>query len=203
MARRVYVIELAREAGKRRDPRIPWVYVGSSARSPEERLEQHRRKYKSAGIVHRHAVRLRPDLYDDLPSFRRSGESVAAEKARAQDLAGAGFVAHCDGVSYGEGSGRWREWDYDRLLEVAEHADAAITELVECTFRPPTVERCAELLWGAQEFWVRDLIDQEDPPPPYGIFSHVSPDALQNRIEALIEEGKLEVRSQRLYTPGA
>jgi hypothetical protein len=45
MPSRVYVIELAREAGRRRDPRIPWVYVGSSARDPETRFEQHRRGY--------------------------------------------------------------------------------------------------------------------------------------------------------------
>ena len=30
-------------------PRIPWVYVGSSAREPEIRFEQHRRGYKVGG----------------------------------------------------------------------------------------------------------------------------------------------------------
>ena len=38
VASRVYVIELDRGAGRRRDPRIPWVYVGSSARDAEHPL---------------------------------------------------------------------------------------------------------------------------------------------------------------------
>ena len=79
MASRVYVIELSREAGKRRDPRIPWVYVGSSARDPEIRFEQHRRGYKSSGRVKRFALRLRPDLYDDIEPMRSSARARAAE----------------------------------------------------------------------------------------------------------------------------
>ena len=59
-------------AGPRRDPRIPWVYVGSSARDPELRLAQHKRGYKSSGLVKRHALRLRPDLYEDLEPLRTS-----------------------------------------------------------------------------------------------------------------------------------
>ena len=64
MASRVYVIELTARAGQRRDPRIPWVYVGSSARDPELRFAQHVRGYKSSGLVKRFALRLRPDLYE-------------------------------------------------------------------------------------------------------------------------------------------
>src|SRR5688500_16575598 len=99
MASRVYVIELTAEAGRRRDPRIPWVYVGSSARDPEMRFAQHRRGYKSARLVKRFALRLRPDLYEDLPEFARSTQALEAEGARARELAEAGFVAHTDGVS--------------------------------------------------------------------------------------------------------
>ena len=101
MASRVYVIELDRAAGRRRDPRIPWVYVGSSARSPEKRFEQHRDGYRSSGLVKRFAVRLRPDLYEDLGPFKGSRLAREAEIARAVELAGCGFVAHCDGTSYG------------------------------------------------------------------------------------------------------
>lgn len=180
------MIELDGEAGRRRDPRIPWVYVGSSVRPPEERWEQHRRGYKSARIVRHHGLRLRPDLYSDLQGVKKTGEAVEAEQGRARELAAAGFVAHCDGTSYGEGSGDWREWDLARVMQVREHLDAAISELYECSFRPLTVERCARLLWGAREFWVRELLDQEDPPPAYGMFAHVSVEALEHRTAELM-----------------
>jgi len=39
MAKRVYVIELDAEAARRRDPRIPWVYVGSTGRPIATRFE--------------------------------------------------------------------------------------------------------------------------------------------------------------------
>ena len=187
--------------GKRRDPRIPWVYVGSSARSPADRFEQHRRGYKSSRLAHRHGIRLRPDLYEDLSTFGSTAESVAAEVVRAKQLAGAGFVAHCDGTSYGKRSGDWREWGYPRLMRVSEHIDAAIAELVECTFRPATASMCAHLLWGTQSFSVSDLIDQDDPPPSYGLFAHVRRDVLERRIEELVEAGQLRVERECLHLP--
>ena len=173
MPSRVYVIELDRSAGRRRDPRIPWVYVGSSARTPEERFEQHRRGYKSARIVKRHALRLRPDLYEDLGSFRGSKTACRAEKRRARELADCGFVAHCDGTSYGIREGDWSEWDAERLEPVLLHVDAAIDELNQSSFRPPSPLQCARLLHGELGFWVADYIYQLDPPPAYGRFAHV------------------------------
>ena len=181
MASRVYVIELDRAAGRRRDPRIPWVYVGSSARSPEERFEQHRRGYKSARLVKRFAVRLRPDLYEDLPSWRGSKQACAAEQERAMELAACGFVAHCDGTSYGKGEGGWAEWDAERLEPVIEHVDAAAAQLAESCFQPPSARRSARLLRGELGFWVADYIDQLDPPPAYGLFAHVQLEALEGR----------------------
>src|SRR5215211_4907722 len=121
MPSRVYVIELDRAAGRRRDPRIPWVYVGSSARSPEERFAQHQRGYKSSGIVKRFALRLRPDLYEDLEALKGSKRACRAERARARELAACGFVAHSDGTSYGKGEGGWAEWEADRLGPVMDH----------------------------------------------------------------------------------
>ena len=176
------MIELDRAAGRRRDLRIPWVYVGSSARSPEERFEQHRRGYKSARLVKRFALRLRPDLYEDLGGFRGSGKASAAEKARARELAGCGFVAHCDGISYGKGEGGWVEWDEERLSPVLTHLDAAIAELGESCFKPPSPERCAQLLHGEMGFWVAEYIDQLDPPPAYGQFAHVQLSALTSYL---------------------
>jgi hypothetical protein len=182
---RVYVIELAPEAGRRRDPRIPWVYVGSSARDPEIRFEQHRRGYKSSGLVKRFAVRLRPDLYDDIDPIRGSAKAREAELERARELAECGFVAHSDGTSYGKDGGDWTEWDADRLALVGEHVDAAISQLVESAFEPVDGNRCARLLYGERGFWVRSYLDQDDPPPAYGLFPHVEPAALESRIRAL------------------
>ncbi len=186
MASRVYVIELDRGAGRRRDPRIPWVYVGSSARDAEIRFAQHRRGYKSSGLVKRFALRLRPDLYDDLPAFRGSRTARDAELERAEELAACGFVAHSDGTSYGKGEGGWTEWDAARLDVVGPHVDAAVAELLESSFSSLDAGRCAELLHGDRGFWVADFIDPADPPPAYGLFAHVSPAALRARAERTI-----------------
>lgn len=185
MPSRVYVIELSAEAGKRRDPRIPWVYVGSSAREPETRFAQHRRGYRSSGLVRRFARRLRPDLYDDLGSFRSSPDARAAELARARELAACGFVAHSDGTSHGRDGSAWTEWDARRLEPVVEHLDAAATELVEASFESLDPRRCAELLHGERGFWVGDFIEQADPPPGYGQFSHVRLEVLEGRVREL------------------
>lgn len=189
MPSRVYVIELDRAAGRRRDPRIPWVYVGSSARRPEERFAQHRRGYKSSGLVKRFAARLRPDLYEDLGSFKGSKQAQRAEEARARELAGCGFVAHSDGTSFGKGEGDWAEWDATRLEPVIERVDAAAAELAESCFEPPSSLRCAQLLRGEFGFWVNEYIDPLDPPPAYGLFAHVQLEALQQRMEHLAASG--------------
>jgi hypothetical protein len=183
--RRVYVIELARPAGRRRDPRIPWVYVGSSARDAEIRFAQHRRGYRSAGIVKRHALRLRPDLYADLAPVRTSAQAVAAEEERARELAKAGFVAHSDGVSHGVDDPRWEEWGEERLAPVAAYVDAAAEVLRASAFEPLDPARCAELLRGERGFWVDRYLDPADPPPAYGMFAHVRFDVLEARVAAL------------------
>ncbi len=182
MPSRVYVIELAREAGRRRDPRIPWVYVGSSARDPETRFEQHRRGYKSARLVKRFALRLRPDLYEDLRAFRGSRLAREGELRRARELADCGFVAHCDGTSYGRDVADWSEWDAARLEPVLSRLDAAALDLAESAFKPLTAERAARLLHGEYGFWVKEYIDQDDPPPGYGLFPHVRVDVIAKRV---------------------
>jgi len=185
MASRVYVIELTPAAGRRRDPRIPWVYVGSSARDPEIRFAQHQRGYKSSGMVKRFALRLRPDLFEDLPAYRGSRIAQAAEVARAEELAGAGFVAHCDGTSYGAEGGFWEPWGPERLEAVGKHADAAAHELFGSSFTPLSIGECARLLHGERGFWVDEFIDRADPPPAFGQFSHVDLDALGARVASL------------------
>ena len=185
MPSRVYVIELDRAAGRRRDPRIPWVYVGSSARPPERRFEQHLDGYKSSGLAKRFAVRLRPDLYEDLPAFPGSRTAARAERERARELADCGFVAHSDGVSYGKGEADWTEWDLERLEPVIGHLDAAAGRLSESSFAPLDPELTARLLHGEQGFWLARFLDPLDPPPEYGMFAHASLAALTERAECL------------------
>jgi hypothetical protein len=179
---RVYVVELAWAAGPRRDPRIPWVYVGSSARDPEIRLAQHRRGYRSSGLVKRYALRLRPDLYDDLEPLRTSKEGVAAEEERARELAACGFVAHSDGTSFGRGSGEWAEWDLERVERVAAHVERAAADLTASAFEPLGAGDCTRLLRGERGFWVERYLDTGDPPPAYGLFAHVRADALERLV---------------------
>jgi len=203
MPNRVYVIELTAEAGRRRDPRLPWVYVGSSARSPAQRLEQHVSGYKASRLPRRFALRLRPDLYEDLDPIKGKKAAVEAEQKRAAELGACGFVAHSDGHSYGregqKGKGRgrgtdwggaddgaWTEWDRDRLEPVIGHLDRAIAELTASAFEPLDPRRCAELLYGTRAFWVAEYLDQEDPPPSYGLFPHVRLDVLEERAAELL-----------------
>ncbi len=178
MAKSVYVVELKAEAGRRRDPRIPWVYVGSSARDPETRYQQHLRGYKSSRLVKRFALRLRPDLYEDLKPVPGS-QSVALEKARARELAACGFVAHCDGTSHGLNKAIWEEWGAKRLALVADHVAAAAAELVASAFQPLGRADCIRLLHGERGFWVADFLDRADPPPAYGRFAHAGLDAIR------------------------
>ncbi len=106
-------------------------------------MEQHRRGYKSARLVKRFALRLRPDLYEDLPAFPGSKTACRAELERAHELAGCGFVAHCDGTSYGKEEADWAEWDAERLEPIGHLVDEAAKELYESSFRPLNAERCA------------------------------------------------------------
>ena len=184
MSSRVYVIELSPKAGRRRDPRIPWVYVGSSARDPEIRFDQHLRGYKSSGLVRRFALRLRPDLHEDLEPFGSSTTARHAELARARELARCGFVAHSDGTSHGHDGSDWAEWGERRLTPIGVHVDRAAAELIESAFEPLDPERCARLLYGERAFWVSDYLDPADPPPSFGLFPHISLDALQTRVAA-------------------
>lgn len=201
MPARVYVIELDRGAGRRRDPRIPWVYVGSTGRRIETRFDQHKRGYKSAGIVKRRWLRLRPDLYEDLGAFSRSDQARAAELERARELAACGFIAHCDGTSYGREGGACTEWGRARLEPVLGHLDAAILALVEMSFIPLAADRCADLLYGVRRFWVREHIDQEDPPPAYSQFAHVRREVLRGRIDELLDAGGLVAADRGLRLP--
>ena len=94
----VYVVELREQAWERsrklRDanPRgsldRPCVYVGSTAKTPEARLEVHRRGGMHASkVVFRYGRALRSDLYVDVPVVRTTrADAEAAERRCAARL---------------------------------------------------------------------------------------------------------------------
>ena len=95
---RLYVIELSDDVGPRTNPDLPWVYVGQTTLTAEERFEQHRnaaRTAKGRGLhskwPHKYGVSLRPDLYDDEPVLYSNNHALEAEAALAQRLEREGY----------------------------------------------------------------------------------------------------------------
>jgi len=92
----VYVVELHREAIPARFAATAvrgCVYVGQTARTPEERFTQHMRGGRLANTkVYRYGVRLRPDLYRAWNPFETRREAEAAEEALAMELERRGYV---------------------------------------------------------------------------------------------------------------
>jgi hypothetical protein len=87
---RIYVIELADAAGRGRRGG-PSVYVGQTVVTPEERFAQHRQGHKAARVVRRHALRLRPDLYDGLPLLASREAALVLEARVATELRARGY----------------------------------------------------------------------------------------------------------------
>lgn len=89
----LYVIELAdeartikrvREANPNANPKMKCVYVGSTARTPEQRFEVHKAGGRqSSSIVRLYGVRLVPGLYRDFPMMPRA--QAEEEEARLAD----------------------------------------------------------------------------------------------------------------------
>jgi hypothetical protein len=74
------VIELDDETGDPGHLQLPWLYVGQSVKPPEERFEQHLAGVRASRWVKKHAVRLRPDLYEDQPILRTQAEALTYER---------------------------------------------------------------------------------------------------------------------------
>ena len=64
----------------------PCVYVGLTGRTPEQRFEQHKEGYKSSRRVHRHGLRLVPELFLRDVSYEeaKDKEPLIAEALRKQ-----------------------------------------------------------------------------------------------------------------------
>jgi Protein of unknown function (DUF3293) len=97
----VYVIELSdeartvkkvREANPNANPKMKCVYVGSTARTPEQRFEVHKAGGKqSSAIVRQHGVRLVPGLYRNIPLMVRA-EAEQEEARLADQLRAKGYT---------------------------------------------------------------------------------------------------------------
>lgn len=97
----VYVIELADEArtvkrvkklNPQANPKMKCVYVGSTARTPEQRFEIHKAGGKqSCSLVRIHGIRLVPGLYRDFPLMVRA-EAERKEEQLAAELRAKGYT---------------------------------------------------------------------------------------------------------------
>jgi predicted GIY-YIG superfamily endonuclease len=94
------VIELSRDAlekkrvaGENPDRREdkPCVYVGQTARTPEERFAQHKAGVRSSRFVREFGVRLRPRLYANVGPFETRAEAERAEGKLAEKLRRRGY----------------------------------------------------------------------------------------------------------------
>lgn len=93
----LYVIELHDAVGPRADLALPWVYVGETSLTPEERFDQHMKMATNnrdplySRVVAKHGVRLRPDLYADEPTRYTSQDAKIAEALLGERLAARGY----------------------------------------------------------------------------------------------------------------
>ena len=135
---RVYVIELERAAGRRRDPRIPWVYVGSSARNPENRFAQHRAATSRRASSSASPCACGPTSTRTWrPSGGRSPPSRRDRAGRGSSRPAASSPT-ATAPPTGRRERRWEEWGADRLALVGAHVDAAVAELAESSFKALT-----------------------------------------------------------------
>ena len=82
----VYVVYLRNPRG---DGKAGY-YVGMTGLTPEERFENHKRGYKSAGVVRRFGERLVPTLYAHLNPMTYA-EAARMEQQLAEELRKRGF----------------------------------------------------------------------------------------------------------------
>ena len=89
LAKEARTVKRVREANPNANPKMKCVYVGSTARTPEQRFEVHKAGGKqSSSIVRLHGVRLVPGLYRNFPLMPRAQaedeEARLANKLRAK-----------------------------------------------------------------------------------------------------------------------
>ena len=97
----VYVIELDPSVLKARKVKnenpdyiegMGCLYVGQTARTPEERFEQHKEGYKSNRYTKKYGVRLRPDLYERYNPINTRERAEEMEERLAAKLRTRGYA---------------------------------------------------------------------------------------------------------------
>jgi len=94
---RLYVVELDDDVGPRATPGLPWVYVGQTTLTPEQRFDQHLNRARNsngrlfAAVVADHGVALRPDLYQSEPLLYTERDAKRAEAELGERLARIGY----------------------------------------------------------------------------------------------------------------
>ena len=87
---RVYVIRLR---NPRRGDRREAFYVGMTGLSVETRFANHKRGYKSAGIVTKYGIELAPEWYVGIPPMSYE-EAALTEPALADELRDRGYLVY-------------------------------------------------------------------------------------------------------------
>lgn len=97
----IYVIELDLEVVRFRKVReenpdyvdgMPCLYVGQTAKTPEERFQQHLSGTKSNRYVRKFGRRLRPDIFERYNPLRTRQEAEAMEERLAEKLRTRGYA---------------------------------------------------------------------------------------------------------------
>ena len=204
--RHVYVIELRREALEddrlvSRVPRLPPLYVGQTGIDSEVRFRQHLAHYKSGkGVVRKHGRRLRPELYAGLPTYSSSLESERAEKAWAKRLCKAGHAVRTNGDwMMPPPTEELERFDIGMLVPpVDSMLDEAIVMVVSSRPRSLRVGTCSHVLYGSSG----EVVNNFARLPEYGRFGHFERRVLTQRIEGLIDSGRLKQDDDgKLYVP--
>ena len=190
--RRIYVIELADEAGTRNLTRFCKLYVGETGEPIRKRYKTHRRGgLYAADVVTEHWRRLRRDLYLGLSTSTCKAASERNERAHAELLRDLGYRVYTNG-GWLEATDSVRELELSELSPAQLRSlDRAICDTLATASRALTPSLCAHVLWGSRgdeiaTWGVREL-------PAYGLYAHVRHGALRERVESVIRE-----RSSRL-----
>jgi hypothetical protein len=201
------VIELRREAledDKRvsRVPRLPPLYVGETGVGPEVRFRQHLAGYKPAKVARKHGHRLRPELFEALPTHTSSVDGGLAEKAWAERLSRAGHAVRTNGDwLMPPPLGELERFDETMLVPpVDAMLDEAILLVVRARRKYLRVGTCSHVLYGSSG----EMVSEFSRVPEYGRFGHFDRTVLTQRIRRLIDAGDLaENGDGLLFVPWA
>lgn len=189
----VYVVQLNKSAGPRQDRRLPWLYVGQSAKSPEERLAQHLEGGSfSSAAVSAYGEFLRPDLYCDLPRVWERDQAERMELERAKLLSSAGYTVRSNGERAFVPVERRVLFDAAMMEAAIDYVDQATFSILARMGRPMSPDDLVRVLWNDGAEKVIAAVQPELPLPEMGRFGHVEPGVLRARLSHLVASHHLQ-----------